>query len=113
MATEILSEQAFESVADDTLHRLEGELSELDGMEVSLEMGILTLEFPDGDKYVVNSHRAARQIWMAAERSAWHFDYHPDARRWIAPKNGDELVETLAAVTSRKLGQAISLQAMR
>src|SRR5262249_53126477 len=109
MATETLTEQEFERVADETLQDLDQHLGDLDGLEASLQMGILTLEFPDGTRYVVNSHRAARQIWMAAERSAWHFDFHPDARRWIAAKNGDELLETLAAVTSRKLGQTISL----
>ncbi len=110
MATETLTEQAFERVADETLHRLEGQLGDLDGMEVSLQMGILTLEFPDGTRYVVNSHRAARQIWMAAERSAWHFDYQPEGGRWVASKNGDELVQTLAAVTSRKLGRSIAIE---
>ena len=109
MTSEPLTEQAFERVADEALQAMEGALSDLDGMEVSLEMGILTLEFPDGARYVVNSHRAARQIWMAAELRAWHFDYQPTDARWIASKSGDELRATLAAVTSRKLGRPVSL----
>jgi CyaY protein len=104
-----LTEQEFERAADAALHALEGALEDMDGLEVSLEMGILTLEFSDGTKYVVNSHRAARQIWMAAERSAWHFDYRTEERRWIAAKNGDELWATLAGVTSRKLGRPVHL----
>ena len=109
MATETLTEQAFEPLADQALHRLEGALADLDGVEVSLEMGILTLEFPDGARYVINSHRAARQIWMAAEHNAWHFDYQPALGTWIAAKSGDELQATIAAVTSRKLGRPVSL----
>ncbi len=109
MATETLTEQEFERVADETLQDLEQRLGDLDGLEVSLEMGILTLEFSDGTKYVVNSHRAARQIWMAAERSAWHFDYQPAPKQWIAARNGDELWGTIAAVTSRKLGRPVAL----
>jgi CyaY protein len=109
MTTETLTEQEFEHVADEALQRLEGALVDMDGLEVSLQMGILTLEFPDGIKYVINSHRAARQIWMAAERSAWHFDYRPGERRWVASKNGDELWETVAAVISRKQGRPVSL----
>ncbi len=109
MTTPALTEQEFERVADEALHTLDGALTDLDGLEVSLEMGIITLEFADGTKYVVNSHRAARQIWMAAERNAWHFDYHPSSQRWIAAKNGDELWSTLAAVTSRKLGRVVEL----
>ena len=109
MTTEAITEQAFERVADETLRALDKTLADLDGMEIDLSMGVLTLEFADGTKYVVNSHRAAKQIWMAAERSAWHFDYHPEGKRWIASKNGDELRSTLAAVLSRKLGRPIDL----
>src|SRR5690348_301381 len=109
MTTETLTEQEFERAAERTLHALEGALGDLDGMEVSLSLGVLTLEFGDGAKYVVNSHRAARQIWMAAERSAWHFDYLPSGGRWVASRNGDELGATLEGVLSRKLGRAITL----
>lgn len=109
MTTETLTEQEFERVADRTMIALEGALGDLDGLEASLQLGVLTLEFSDGVKYVVNSHRAARQIWMAAERSAWHFDYHPENQRWIAAKSGDELWATVAGVLSRKLGREIQL----
>jgi CyaY protein len=106
---EALSEQAFERAADAALRALDGALTDLDGVEVDLESGILTLEFSDGVKYVVNSHRAARQIWMAAERSAWHFDLDPDRDVWIATKTGDELWATLEGVLSRKLGRPLEL----
>jgi CyaY protein len=109
MTSTALTEQEFERAADEALRALESALIDLDGLEVGLEMGILTLEFGDGTKYVVNSHRAARQIWMAAERSAWHFDYRPEGRRWIAAKTGDELWDALATVTSRKLGRPVHL----
>ena len=69
----------------------------------------LPLEFSDGSKYVVNSHRAARQIWMAAERVAWHFDWQPESQTWVATKNGAELWATLSHVLSQKLAQPVSL----
>jgi CyaY protein len=110
MSTQGISERAFEQAADATLHALERALNDLEGLEMDLSMGVLTLEFSDGVKYVINSHRAARQIWMAAERSAWHFDYHPDERAWKASsKGGEELWATVEAVLSRKLGTPIKL----
>ncbi|MFZ5897304.1 MAG: iron donor protein CyaY [Myxococcota bacterium] len=81
-----------------------------DDFDAELSADILAIEFPDGSKYVVNSHRAARQIWMAAERSAWHFDWNPERKQWLASKTGDELWATLTDALSKKLGRAVRLK---
>lgn len=109
MTNEALNEHDFERAADTTLRALEASLSEVDGLEADLESGILTLSFPDGTEFVINSHRAARQIWMAAERTAWHFDYAGGDRGWLATRTGEELRATIAGVVSRKLGRAVAL----
>lgn len=106
---DVISERDFERVADESLRALERALSELHEIEADLESGILTIEFPDGEKFVINSHRAARQIWMAAERSAWHFDYDAATGRWIAAKTSDELRSTIEAVVGRKLKKTVAL----
>jgi CyaY protein len=103
----MLSEQDFERAADTTLRALSLRLDGLDGLEADLQSGILTIELDDGTKYIVNSHRAARQIWMAADRNAWHFD--PKDGAWIAAKSGEELVATIEGVLSRKLGRPVAL----
>lgn len=106
-----LSESDYEKLAYPELtalvHALDG--LESDDFEAELASDILAIEFSDGTKYVVNSHRAARQIWMAADRSAWHFDWIPDQKRWIAAKTGDELWATLSRVLTKKLGVTVSL----
>ena len=110
MSTETFSEKEFDDVADRTLRALDRALNAVEkGLEADLESGILTIEFEDGIKYVVNSHRAARQIWMAAEHNAWHFDYRLFDERWVASKTGDELWSALDRVVSRKLGAPITL----
>ena len=78
-------------------------------VEAVLASDILTIEFTDGAKYVVNSHRAARQIWMAAERNAWHFDWMPNERRWVAAKSGDELWSTVSRLLQKRLGVPVTL----
>jgi CyaY protein len=80
-----------------------------DNVEAELESDILTLEFADDSRYVINSHRAARQIWMAAERSAWHFDWNAARAAWIAEKTGDELWQTLTKLLSDKVGRTVTL----
>lgn len=105
-----LTEAAFERLADQELHELLEALVDC-GEEVDpdLQSGVLTLEFEDGSQFVVNSHRAARQIWMAAEQTAWHFDYQRSTTRWIAIQTGVELRAELSAAMSRKLGTTVKL----
>jgi CyaY protein len=108
----MLTEDEYVALALPELRRLLDAFDRLDdeGIEAELESDILTVEFADGAKYVINSHRAARQIWMAAERSAWHFDWDAQKQAWVASKNGDELWSTLERVLRTKLGQAVSLR---
>jgi CyaY protein len=110
-----LSEDDYDALAGAELHALVDALDALEaslpsgGFEAELEAGVLTLDI-GGARYVVNSHRAARQIWLAAERTAWHFDWDDARRAWIASRNGDELWTTLAVLLEKKLGHPVSLR---
>lgn len=109
------SEKEFELAADATLRALDKALVDESDLEVELSMGILSIEFGDGTKFVVNSHRAARQIWMAADRAAWHFDLAEAGAdgaggRWVATKTGEDLHATLSATIGKRLGRAIQLR---
>lgn len=106
----MLSEDDYDRLADRELHFLVDALDALarDDLEAELQSGILTIEL-SSDKYVINSHRAARQIWMAAERSAWHFDWDESSSAWVATKDGAELWSTLQVALGRKLGDSVSL----
>lgn len=108
--TSILSESEFNLIADDTLDRLVEALADLedDGLEADLESGVLTLKFDDGARYVINSHRAALQIWMAADTTAWHFSW--TGKDWKAQKTGDELWTTIEQRVGARLGRSIQLR---
>jgi len=101
----------FVELAGDALEHIESRLGELEheALDVDLAGDVLTLAFRDGTKYIINAHSAAGQIWMAADRSAWHFDYHPDQRQWIASKTNEELMHTVARVVGERLGLALEL----
>ncbi len=107
-----LTEQEYDERALPELRALVDALDRLDDERIDSELSgdILSVEFADGDKYVVNSHRAARQIWMAAAHAAWHFDWQGDQQRWIAAKTGDELWTTLSASLTQKLGSKVALE---
>jgi len=105
-----MDETSFDSAARAELARIEDALADVDPdvIEVSTSDGVLRLDLRDGTKIVINSHRAARQIWMAAVASAWHFDPRPDGR-WVATKTGDELHATVNRLVSEHAGLTLPL----
>jgi CyaY protein len=105
-----MDDASFDEVARGELHQLEDAFSEIDpdDVEVSTSDGVLRLDLRDGTRIVINSHRAARQIWMAAVATAWHFD-PVDGGSWRAPKTGEELRPTLARVLRERIGLSVAL----
>jgi CyaY protein len=105
-----MDEVTFDQVARDELHHIEDAFADVDpdDVEVSTSDGVLRLDLKDGTRIVINSHRAARQIWMAAVASAWHFDPSADGL-WRSPKNGDELRATVARLVSDRIGLAVAV----
>ncbi len=100
-----MDEASFDRVARAELRAIEDVFTDIDPdlVEVSTSDGVLRLDLRDGTKVVINSHRAARQIWMAAVATAWHFD-PTDAGTWVAAKTGEELRATLARLLQDRIG---------
>jgi CyaY protein len=105
-----MDEADFDRVARDELHALEDAFADVDpdDVEVSTSDGVLRLDLRDGTRIVINSHRAARQIWMAAVASAWHFDPLGDGT-WRTPKTGEELRPTLSKLLAERIGLVLPL----
>ncbi len=108
-----LDRNTFLSESGKALDHIERTLGDLehDALDVDLAGDVLTLGFADGGEFVINAHSAAGQVWMAAGRTAWHFDLEPPEAggKWIAKKTDDELMSTVARVVGEKLGIDISL----
>ena len=105
-----MDDATFDRIARDELHDLEDRLADVDpdDVQISTSDGILKLDLRDGTKIVINSHRAARQIWMAAVASAWHFDPGDDGR-WRVARTGDELRSTVRRVVKERIGLELAL----
>jgi CyaY protein len=103
-----ISEKAYQQRAFPELGALVDALDAFpDELFAELAGDVITVEFNDQTRYVINSHLAARQIWLAAERSAWHFDCAPDGS-WIDRKSGAELWSTVGELLGKKLGRAVT-----
>ncbi|MEZ4362359.1 MAG: iron donor protein CyaY [Kofleriaceae bacterium] len=105
-----VDDATFDEVSRAELRHLEDALADVDpdDVEVSVSDGILRLDLRGGTRVVINTHRAARQIWMAAVSTAWHFDREEDGT-WRARRSGEALRETLAALLRERAGVQVSL----
>lgn len=104
-----LTEKEFRARAFPELAALVAALDELPELTAELAGDVLTIEFDDQKVYVINTQLAARQIWLAAERRAWHFDYVPEQDRWVEKKSAAELWPTLQGMLQTKLGRPVTL----
>lgn len=107
-----MDEALFDRIADEELRHLESKLGALDPDEVEVDVssGVLTLTLGGGGTVVVNSHRAARQIWLAAFRRAWHFTPARDGDTWRWRTETDDLRATLGKLLGDKLGRRVDLE---
>jgi CyaY protein len=78
-----------------------------DELDFSTSDGVVTFEFADGKRFVLNRQSAASQMWFAAGARAWHYDWDEEEGRWVDDRDRHELFENLARVVSEKLGRPV------
>ena len=100
-----MDEPSYQHLADDALKTIENMLEDVDAEDVDIERAgdVITLTFKDRSKAVINTQRPTRQLWLAANARAWHFDW--DGTRWLDDKGtGTELFACLAGIVKERAG---------
>ena len=108
----MMDESRYQQLADVALHAIENMLEDVDAEVVDIERSgdVLTLTFTGRKKAVINTQRPTRQIWVAANARAWHFDFEEPkessaAGRWMDDKGqGLELFAQIAAIVKESAG---------
>src|SRR5215468_9975904 len=93
-----MDEQEYLRAADACLDRVGRWLGELEDVDVTAGDGLVTLEFDDGARFVLNRQAAARQIWLAAGARAWHFGWDDARHTWVDDRDGHDLYGRIAEV---------------
>jgi CyaY protein len=104
-----MDEADFEARAEETLGAIERALEE-SAVDVDVELkpgGILELTFEDDSKMVINRHRAAREIWVAARSGGFHFRW--DGASWRDTRDRRELFAALSSLVSAQSGTPVVL----
>ena len=104
-----MDEKEFAVRADACLQRVARWLEDLDPDEVDYNTaeGSVTLEFPDGARFILSQQSATRQVWLAAGAHGYHFNYDAAKDIWVDDKDGREFSERLAEVVSEKVGHPV------
>jgi iron donor protein CyaY len=81
-----------------------------DLVDTDLTEGVLTIEFESGESFVLNVHGPANEIWLSANRRAWHFA--PRGDDFVSTAAGAEpLLAVLSELVGEKLGRRVVLAA--
>ena len=110
-----LDEQIYAKMAARELSHLINQIDDAldpDEVEGFLSQGVLKLTFFNdaSEVCVINSHQAAREIWMAYDAHAWHFGWDGEDGVWRATKGGEELYDVLNQTLSKRLGRTVELE---
>lgn len=100
-----MDESQYLKLVDEALERAATWLEDFDPDELDFSTtdGVVTLEFADGTRYVLNRQRAASQIWFAAGARAWHYNFDESRGLWLDDKEGGELFANIEACVQAKL----------
>jgi len=106
-----MTDAEFMQHAEDALADIEDavDASGLD-IELSRAGNVLTLEFADGARVVVNSQAPMKQLWVAARSGAHHYEWQDG---WRDTRDGTELFAALSRIVSALGGSAIVISSRR
>lgn len=103
-----LDESAFHARVDAVFAGIESAI-DVDGPDIDSEIsgGILTLEFDNDSKVIINRQTFNREIWVAAKSGGFHFRF--DGAVWNDTRGGERLEILLARVIAEQSGIVMSI----
>jgi CyaY protein len=104
-----MDRQTYLRLADECLARVArwADGFDPDDLECTSTDGVVTLEFRDRARYVLNRQTATSQMWFAAGARAWHYGWDESQRAWRDDRDGHDLAARVAEVVAAKLGRAV------
>ena len=103
-----LDESAFHARVEAVFAGIETAI-DVAGSDIDSEIsgGILTLEFDNDSKVIVNRQTFNREIWVAAKSGGFHFRF--DGAAWRDTRSGEQLEILLVRVIAEQSGIVMSI----
>ena len=106
--TDAMNDSEFDKMATDIMLNIE---QAIDGSGAEIDLaatgGVLTLEFENGSKIIINKQGAAQQIWVAAKSGGFHYGFVNG--QWINDQGGGELMSELSRFIREQSGEDVTL----
>lgn len=83
-------------------------LPEADDMDSRISDGVLQVDFEAGGTFVLSQQVPTRELWLSAQRRAWHFRLVADG--WTERDNGERLEATLSSLFSTVLRSPVVIK---
>ena len=103
-----MDESAFQARVDTEFMAIEAALETAESaIDSEISGGILTLEFENRSKVIINRQTFNREIWVAAKSGGFHFRF--DGAEWRDTRSGEPLQALLARVIAEQGGTVMSI----
>ena len=104
----LLDESSFHQRVDAVFAGTEVALDDA-GLDIDSDIsgGILTLEFENRSKVIVNRQTFNREIWVAAKSGGFHFRF--DGAAWRDTRSEEKLDSLLSRIISEQSGNVMSI----
>lgn len=105
-----MNDSQYNLLADELLLAIEEAIEDC-GQDIDYESvgGLLTLNFKDGSKIIINKQPPLHEIWVATKFNGHHFTYQDPL--WHDKRAGDELWQFLSQAVSKQAGADVNLSA--
>ncbi len=103
-----MAESVFHERVDALLASIENALESEDAdIDSEINAGILTLEFDNASKVIINRQTPNRELWVAAKSGGFHFRF--DGASWRDTRSNESLESLLSRVISEQSGTVMSI----
>lgn len=106
-----MNESEFSDLAEQAMAEIEQAIEDC-GADIDYDTisDILTLEFENGSKIIINKQTPVSQLWVAARSGGYHFDYDQVTQCWrLDSDSQQELFACLSRYCSEQSGETIVL----
>jgi CyaY protein len=104
-----MSDSEYLTRAEAVLTAIERSLDDADAdIEFERSGNVLTLEFENGTKIIVNLQPPMKEIWIAAKSGGYHFRHVDGA--WRDTRNGTEFYAALSEYATQQAGEPVQIE---